>query len=67
MTGHDPGLVRCRAVVEVEITVDVDVATEQSFSEDVCQAVQDAIGHTGAKVIDSVDWTFLSEEAQARG
>ncbi len=59
MTGVAPDpypLVRVKAYAEIEITVDVDFATDVGYSADVERAVQDAIGHTGAKVEDVTEW-----------
>ena len=49
-------LCRVRACAEIEITVDVDFGTEFGYSGDVSQAVQDALGHTGAIVLDVTEW-----------
>lgn len=51
--------VRVKAYAEIEITVGVDFATDRLYMEDVRQAVQDAIGHTGAQVADVAAWEVV--------
>ena len=52
--------VRVKAQAEIEIAVDVDFTDKNtSLSQDVAQAVQDALGHTGATVHDVTDWEIV--------
>ncbi|HEY4441633.1 MAG TPA: hypothetical protein VGN14_14335 [Candidatus Elarobacter sp.] len=47
---------RLRVCATVEIVVDVTEELDALDSRDVCQLVQNEIGHTGAVVADVVDW-----------
>ena len=53
--------VRFKAVFEVELVVDANLATDQSVADDLIQAAQDVLGHTGAVVLDVVDQTLEAQ------
>ena len=47
-------VLRYRVYVEVEL--DVDVPESEPWEGALVQAAQDALGHTGAKVLGLLDW-----------
>lgn len=55
-------MITVRARAEIEIQVDVPGFNTTIDSGDVLQAVQDAIGHTGAIVEDVTEWTEEAAE-----